>query len=96
MLDGLTIRGGNIDEFDADADATEAVAHFGAGVDFISGAGQPETDLENGTFRKMTSGLDEHSAGAEIGRAKGDFLGEAFIANAQFAEMGVVAFLLPR
>ena len=94
-FDGELVGGSDFDELDANADAGERVADFGAGANLASRAGETETNFENGAFGKRALGIDEHAASADVGRTNLDGVLGAFVLNSQLTQLleaGSLAF----
>jgi len=95
FLDGTLGFGRDFDELHAYAHTRQAVADLGPGVYLEARAGQAESDFEHCALRKMTGSLDEHSPRTEVWRAERDLLAVTLVTDPQFAEMGIMALVLP-
>lgn len=78
--------GRNVDEFDSNADALQAITNFAARSYVGARMGQSKTDVQDGTLWKSPGSIDEHAFCGNIRQAGDNRVAVAFIAHVEIAK----------
>jgi hypothetical protein len=76
----------DLDEFDSDAHARQAIANLRARGNLLAALSQAELDVQNSALRKAPCRIDEHPARADVRGSQGHFFIPPFVVHGQLAK----------
>src|SRR5690349_2479059 len=89
VLDCALVLGGDVEEFDADPHALQAIPNFGAESDVPARPRQDELHFYDRALRKVVWNVHKHPARADVGRADHELFAPSFVHDRQVAIGGI-------